>query len=144
MQIIERERRRSARMNSDSKNWITAEWGGEEYRVPVTGRDENLNAMLTVIPDEDFEGYAMAFLMQWGNLGVPGGRYGTTTADCAPTAIAVSKIIQYHNGDPITYHDLESNMGMVVNSSDDVGELISENAELVGLDADDYPGVDDE
>lgn len=153
LQILERERRLNARMIDDSKNWTTVEWGGQEYRVPVTGRDENMNAMLTVIPGQDdqddindgkFGGYAMAFLMQDGNLMVPGGRYGSTTADCADTAIAMAKIMQYHNGELITYYQLDSDMGAVVNSSDDVADMIRENAELVGLDPDDYPGTEDD
>ena len=121
--------------------WTEVEYAGITYRVPETGRNEHFDAMLMEVPD-DF--HAMAFLMQDGNLMVPGGRYGGTTMDCADTALAVSKIMQYHSGEPITYHSLNSDMGSVVNSSDDVADMIRENAELVGLDPADYNIEDEE
>lgn len=119
-------------MTTTEKNWIETEWEGQTYVVPVTGRDENLNAMLTEIPsvDPEFTRYAMAFLMQDGNLAVPGGRYGTDTISCAPVAIVLAKIMQYHNGEPITYYQLDSDMGLVVNSADDVAYMIFEYGEL--------------
>jgi hypothetical protein len=121
------------------KAWINAEWKGREYRVPVIGADNNLGAMLAIIPgnmpDEPddavrFANHAWAFLMQWGDLGVPGGRYGSTTSECVPVAIAVAKIMQYHNGEPITYYQLDSDMGLVVNSSDDIAYLLWEYGKL--------------
>ena len=69
--------------------------------------------------------------MQDGNLGVPGGRYGRDTRDCAPIAILMAEIMQYHNGEPITYYQLDSDMGLVVNSSDDVAYMIYEYGGLV-------------
>lgn len=129
-------------MTSD-KNWTEVEYDGRSYRVPATGRDENLNAMLTDIPGQDdvvtpkklhdqrFYRWCMAFLMQDGDLQVPGGRYGTSTRSCAEVAIIVSLIMQYHNGESITYHQLDSDMGLVVNSGDDVAYLLFEYAELV-------------
>ena len=63
----------------------------------------------------------MAFLMQDGNLGVPGGRYGSNTRNGVPSARSSTHcVFQYHNGEPITYYSLNSDMGMVVNSSDGV------------------------
>ena len=119
--------------------WTEVEYKDRTYTVPETGRNENLTAMLTEIPGQDatetngvkFEQYCMAFLMQDGNLGVPGGRYGTDTRDCAPVAILMAKIMQYHNGEPITYHQLDSDMGLVVNSADDVAYMIFEYGGLV-------------
>jgi hypothetical protein len=113
------------------KNWTEVEYEGKTYTVPATGRDENLNAMLTLIPEDDFDNHAWAFLMQDGNLGVPGGRYGRDTRDCAPIAILMAEIMQYHNGEPITYYQLDSDMGLVVNSSDDVAYMIYEYGGLV-------------
>ena len=52
--------------------------------------------------------------------------------------------MQYHNGEGISYYSLNSDMGMVVNSSDDVQTLIRENAELVGLDPADYIDLDED
>jgi hypothetical protein len=126
--------------DTPEKAWITAEWQGANYRVPVVGRDNNLGAMLAIIPgnmpdeeynEERFTAHCMAFLMQWGNLGVPGGRYGTDTRDCAPVAILMAEIMAYHNGEPITYHQLDSDMGLVVNSADDVAYMIYEYGGLV-------------
>lgn len=123
--------------------WTNVEYDGRVYGVPVTGRDENLNTMLTEIPGQDdvvtlnkltdqrFYKFCMAFLMQDGNLQVPGGRYGTTTRSCAETAIIMSLIMQYHNGETITYYQLDSDMGSVVNSSDDVATMLYEWGELV-------------
>jgi hypothetical protein len=87
------------------------------------------------MPDEEFDevrfdAHCMAFLMQWGNLGVPGGRYGRDTLSCAPYAILLARIMQYHSGDPITYYALDSDMGIVVNSSDDVAYMIYEYGAL--------------
>ena len=126
-------------MNAPEQAWIDTEWKERTYRVPVVGRDNNMNAMLAAIPgqtnietnDAKFDQYAMAFLMQWGNLNVPGGRYGGCTRDCAPVAILLAKIMQYHNGEPITYYQLDSDMGLVVNSADDVAYMIFEYGGLV-------------
>jgi hypothetical protein len=121
--------------------WFTeTDYNGKTYRVPITGRDENLNAMLTDVPDDD---HAMAFLMQDGNLAVPGGRYGSDTRSCAPVAMAMAKVMQYHNGESITYYQLDSDMGLVVNSHDDVAYMISEYGPLVELDPADYLKDDD-
>src|SRR4051812_20355630 len=134
--IIERERRKSTRMKDDAKNWIDTQYGNKTYRVPATGRDENLDAMLTEIPGQDdvvtsrklhdqrFYEYCMAFLLQDGDLDVPGGRYGISTRTCAEAAVVLSLIMQYHNGEPITYYQLDSDMGLVVNSSDDVAYML--------------------
>jgi hypothetical protein len=113
------------------RNHVEVMYEGRPYTVPATGRDENLNAMLAEIPEQEFEGYAMAFLMQDGNLGVPGGRYGRDTRSCAPIAILMAEIMQYHNGEPITFYQLDSDMGLVVNSSDDVAYMIYEYGGLV-------------
>lgn len=129
--------------NMPDKWFTTVEYDGREYPVPATGRDENLNAMLLDIPgqqdvvtprllhDQRFYKWAMAFLMQDGDLDVPGGRYGTSTRTCAEVAIIMSLIMQYHNGESITYYQLDSDMGIVVNSSDDVAYMLYEYAELV-------------
>lgn len=135
--------------------FIYTSFAGKKYKVPATGRDENLNSMLAEIPGQDddvvppnlkdqrFYRWCMAFLMQDGDLAVPGGRYGNSTWSCAPVAIALSLIMRYHSGEPVTYYQLDSDMGLVVNSSDDVANLIREEAELVDLKAEDYLNEDD-
>lgn len=123
--------------------WTEVEYDSVTYRVPATGRDENMEAMLTEIPGQDdvvtpkklhdqrFYRWCMAFLMQDGDLAVPGGRYGTSTSSCAEVAIIVSLIMQYHQGERISYYQLDSDMGLVVNSSDDIAYLLFEYADLV-------------
>jgi hypothetical protein len=135
--------------------WTYVKYGDHTYKVPATGPKENLEAMLTEIPGQDdvvtplalhdqrFYRWCMAFLLQDGDLDVPGGRYGTSTRTCAEVAIALSLIMQYHNGESVTYHQLNSDMGAVVNSNDGVAETIREWAGIVGLDAEDYLSEED-
>jgi hypothetical protein len=135
--------------------WTDVKYGDHTYKVPATGPKENLEAMLTEIPGQDdvvtplalhdqrFYRWCMAFLLQDGDLDVPGGRYGLSTRTCAEVAIAMSLIFQYHNGESITYHQLNSDMGAVVNSSDDVAQAIREWAGIIGLDAEDYLSEED-
>jgi len=135
--------------------WTDVKYGDHTYKVPATGPTENLEAMLTEIPGQDdvvtplalhdqrFYRWCMAFLLQDGDLDVPGGRYGLSTRTCAEVAIAMSLIFQYHNGESITYHQLNSDMGAVVNSSDDVAQAIREWAGIIGLDAEDYLSEED-
>lgn len=120
---------------------IQTTYNGRDYIVPETGRNEN-GEIFNAIPDEHGEmqlrDYAMAFLMQDGNLDVPGGRYGRDTATCAEVAIVLSLIMQTHNGEAITYYMLNSDMGLVVNGADGVADVIGEYAETIGLDPADY------
>ena len=108
--------------------------------VPSTDCNSDMtDAMMSEIPglddvvmprkmrDTRFWKFAMAYLMQDGNLGVPGGRYGRDTSTCAEYAIVMSLVMQYHNGEPITYYQLNSDMGSVVNSGDSVATLLSES-----------------
>jgi hypothetical protein len=129
------------------RGWTVSSYEGTLYRVPETGRDENFDAMLTEIPGfepgkdpdmEAFTAHAMAFLMQDGNLGVPGGNYGTDTSSCAPIAIAIARIMADASGEPITYYGLDSDMGLVVNSSDDVATTLREHGPTIGIDPADF------
>jgi hypothetical protein len=110
------------------------------FCVPSTNAKSDMTeAMLSEIPGQDdtvtplkleeqrFYKFCMAFLMQDGNLGVPGGRYGRDTRDCAPIAIVMALVMRYHNGEPISYYSLNSDMGRVVNSDDGVTDLLSES-----------------
>lgn len=115
------------------KGWITTEYKGTEYTVPVTGRDHNLGVALTEIPDT---AHAMAYLLQDGNLGVPGGRYGSDTVTCAEIALILADVHEYANGEARTYYGLDADMGFVVNSSDDVAYTLYEYGELVREDFD--------
>jgi len=135
--------------------WTDVKYGDHTYKVPATGPKENLEAMLTEIPGQDdvvtplalhdqrFYRWCMAFLLQDGDLDVPGGRYGLSTRTCAEVAIACSMIMSYHNGEAITYYQLNHDMGLVVNSADDVAKTINEWAGIVGLDAEDYLSDED-
>lgn len=64
------------------------------------------------------------FLMVDGNLLVPCSRYGNDTADCAPVAWRLAYLMHKLTGEPMTYHGLDSDMGLVVNDSDDVAYII--------------------
>src|SRR3954447_719808 len=100
-------------IDADENHWVmTGVSGSNEGRrfpdpnlfcVPSTDANSDMtDAMMSEIPGwddtveplklEDKRGYkfAMAFLMQDGNLAVPGGRYGSDTATCAPIAILMA------------------------------------------------------
>lgn len=68
----------------------------------------------------------MAFLMQDGNLAVPGGRYGSDTEACAPVAWRLAYLLARETGEPITEDGLDNAMGLVVNSHDDVSYVINQ------------------
>jgi hypothetical protein len=124
-------------------NWVEAQWAGKGYIVPTDERSDMTDAMMSEIPglddtvqplklrDNRFWGFCMAFLNQWGNLAVPGGRYGTDTRTCSEVAIAMGLVMQYHNGEPMTYYSLRSDMGQVVNSGDDVAKTLSESGYIL-------------
>jgi hypothetical protein len=113
------------------------------YCVPDTDAGPMTDAMMSEIPgtddtveplmlrDKRWYKFAMAFLMQNGNLAVPGGRFGSDTVACAPIAIAMSLVMQYHNGEPMSYYSLNSDMGRVVNSADDVAKTLSESGYIL-------------
>lgn len=61
-----------------------------------------------------------------GWLGVPGGRYGTTSRECAPVAWRVAYLYARESGDPITLDDLDHAMSLVVNSSESVAYMVNE------------------
>lgn len=150
-------------IDPDKDHWCMVEYGGMRdfdgrvratpatWCVPNTDAESDMTAaMMSEIPglddtvtprkleDTRFWKFAMAYLMQDGNLGVPGGRYGSDTRDCAPLAIVMALIMQYHNGEPITYYQLHSDMGLVVNSHDDVATLLSESQHVF----DEESGID--
>jgi hypothetical protein len=143
-------------------HWAIVEYDGTQWVVAATETGDGVrltdmtDAMMGEIPGQDdvvtpikledqrFYKFCMAFLLQDGNLSVPGGRYGRDTKDCAPAAIIMSLIMQYHNGETITYYSLNGDMGLVVNSSDDVARMIVEYGELVGEDFDPLDYVDEE
>lgn len=64
---------------------------------------------------------------------VPCSRYGCGSDDCAPVAYEVARIWADSSGDPIDVDSLDGAMGLVVNDSDSVLELILEhgNVELL-------------
>jgi hypothetical protein len=91
----------------------------------------------TVVADHD---EAIAFLMRDGNLGVPGGRYGRNTKECAEVAWRVEQAVSAETGEPITRESLDSTMGMVVNGNDDVQYVLDTYA-TDDADQDDVPPV---
>jgi hypothetical protein len=95
----------------------------------IPGQDDTVTPRK--LEDQRFYKFCMAYLMQDGNLGVPGGRYGSDTRACAPVSIAMALVMQYHNGEPISYYSLHSDMGLVVNSADDVSTLLSESGYIL-------------
>lgn len=136
-------------IDADETHWImTGVSGSNEGRrfpdpklfcVPNSEHHDMTDAMMSEIPgldddvqplklrDNRFTSFCMAYLMQDGNLAVPGGRYGNNTSTCAEIAIAMAYVMQYHNGEPITYYSLRSDMSQVVNGSDGVATLLSES-----------------
>lgn len=132
-------------IDDDKTHWRWVEFEHKPYVVPATetGDGKRLTDMTAAMmgevahQDDTVEPikltdklqykFMMAFLMQDGNLGVPGGRYGRDTEDCARIAILQALIMQYHHGEPITYYQLNSDMGMVVNGADGVATMLSES-----------------
>lgn len=95
----------------------------------IPGQDDTV--MPLKLHDQRFYKFCMAFLMQDGNLRVPGGRYGSNTRTCAEIAILMALVMRYHNGEPISYYSLNSDMGQVVNSADGVADLLSESGYIL-------------
>ena len=128
-----------------------------DHVVPDTDAlNDMTDAMMSDIPGQDdivtpiklhdqrFYKFAMAYLMQDGDLAVPGGRYGSSTSFCGEIAIVCTLIMQYHSGESITYYQLHHDMGLVVNSADDIQYMIREYAGLIGLDPSDYIDMDED
>lgn len=68
---------------------------------------------------------ALAYLTQDPGR-VPCSRYGSSSEECAPIAIALAEIIEEANGDEGVWEEesLDDLMGLVVNDHDDVSSLI--------------------
>ena len=128
-------------IDDNEDHWTWGEYDGKPFVVPSTDTSSDMtDAMMGEVPGQDdtvtplklterrFYKFCMAFLMQDGNLDVPGGRYGRDTRDCATVAITMALVMRYHNGEPISYYSLNSDMGQVVNSADGVTELLSESS----------------
>lgn len=81
---------------------------------------------ITYTDDNGDEQNAYDYLMKDGNLGVPGGRYGRDTRDCADIAILLFLVLADSTGED-TLDALEGCMSMVVNSSDEVCWTILDN-----------------
>jgi hypothetical protein len=59
-----------------------------------------------------------------GHLGTPGSRYGRTSADCAPVAYRAACVYRDANGDEINEDLLDHLMGLTVNDSDGIEEIL--------------------
>lgn len=127
-------------IDSNPEHWVAVELRGEgKWIVPNNDHGDMTDAMMGEIAgwDDTVEPlrldekrgfkFMRAFLLQDGNLAVPGGRYGSDTNECATIAILMTLLMQYHNGEPMSYYSLNSDMGQVVNSSDGVSTLLSES-----------------
>jgi len=66
------------------------------------------------------------FLLQHGNLYVPGSRYGLDTEDCSWWAIACQQIAVAEGCDDYE-STLDYYMGLAVNNSDSMAEFVYEN-----------------
>lgn len=80
----------------------------------------------------------LSYLLEDGNLRVPGSRYGWDSQSCAPAAIAVADIIAAESGDPVTEELLDHVMSLVVNDYDGPLELLVEHGAEHGYDWRDY------
>lgn len=142
-------------IDAKEENWVMAKYEGKLWCVPDTNaKDTMSHAMMSEIPgfddtveplkltDKRWYKFMMAFLMQDGDLAVPGGRYGMRTETCAEVAIIMALCMQYHQGEPITYYSLNSDMSSVVNGSDGVASIISESQYIFDDDGDNTMGVD--
>lgn len=82
---------------------------------------------------------AYAYLVQDGNLAVPGGRYGSDTRSCAPIAIMLF-VVMCDGGGEDSVHALDGDMGLVVNGHDEVCWTILDSTHaLEGLTVDGEP-----
>lgn len=93
--------------------------------------DFNVHAV-TYTDDNGDEQNAHAYLMKDGNLGVPGGRYGTDTRSCADFACLAFAILVWANADD-SVDCLDGVMSSVVNSGDDVAYAIARYGECLGI-----------
>lgn len=66
----------------------------------------------------------IAYLTRGGNWLAPCSRYGRTTEECAPVAWRLAYLIARETGEPITEHDLDHAMSLVVNDHDDVAYMV--------------------
>lgn len=74
---------------------------------------------VTYTDENGDEQNAYDYLLKDGNLGVPGGRYGTHTDDCAEIAILLFLVHIHANGED-SIDLLDGCMSQVVNSGDEV------------------------
>lgn len=81
---------------------------------------------VTYTDENGDEQNAYDYLLKDGNLGVPGGRYGTHTDDCALIAIMLF-VIQVDGGCEDSVDGLDGCMSLVVNSHDEVAWSILDN-----------------
>jgi len=66
------------------------------------------------------------FLNSDGNLHVPCSRYGTETFECTEVAIIAEKVYAREAGTSTTVADIDRTMGLVVNDSDEIRQLIED------------------
>ena len=78
------------------------------------------------------------YLLQDGNLRVPGGIYGTDTKTCADLAVPVLVILQGETGEPFSFEGVDHLMGLVVNGHPDPGYLMATYGPAYGYDPEDY------
>ncbi len=81
---------------------------------------------VTYTDDNGEEHSCWDYLLKDGNLGVPGGRYGSWTDDCAYIAILLF-VIQVDGGCEDSVDGLDGCMSLVVNSHDEVCWSILDN-----------------
>jgi hypothetical protein len=67
------------------------------------------------------------FLNCDGNLHVPCSRYGTDTFQCTEVAIVAERVYCREAGTPVTVAGIDRTMGLVVNDSDEIQQLIEDH-----------------
>lgn len=100
---------------------------GPRYRCTIVQADGCSDAEAR----DDVE--ALAYLQHDGGA-VPCSRYGDAGA-CASVALVAARIAAEANGEPVTFRALDYMMGLAVNDSDDLADLLADHATDDDLDA---------
>lgn len=125
-------------IDSNPEHWVAVELPGYgKWIVPNSDFSDMTDAMMgeiagwddTVEPLllEDKRGtkFMLAYLMQDGDLDCLC-RYGRKTSDVAQAVILHTILMSYHQGEPMSYYSLHSDMGIAVNDGD-INVLVSES-----------------
>ena len=76
---------------------------------------------------------ARGWLLRNGNLAVPCSRYGRDTETCAEIALLAEGIMERGTGEATSRYSVDEMMGLVVNDSDAVHDLIMDHGSGVEI-----------